>query len=120
MVAKKSKDVSSKTLTSFIKSNVKEGETISTDEWRGYNKVSQKFTHLMVSHGNGEYVQGEAHTNSLEGFWSLFKRGIVGQYHQISRKHLDRYVDEFCFRYNNRSVNPQTTFNLVINKGVNI
>ena len=63
--AKKSKDVSSKSLTSFIKSNVKEGSTISTDEWTGYNKVSEKFNHLVVAHGSGPYVQGQAHTNTL-------------------------------------------------------
>jgi len=120
VVAKKAKDVSGKTLTSFIKKNVKEGETVSTDEWAGYNRVSQKFNHLIVAHGQGEYVKGEAHTNSLEGFWSLFKRGIVGQYHQISEKHLDRYVEEFCFRYNNRKIDAKITFALVINKAVNI
>ena len=116
--AKKAKDVSMKTLTSFIKENVKEGSTISTDEWRGYNKVSEKFNHLVVSHGQGEYVKGEAHTNTLEGFWSLFKRGIVGQYHQISAKHLDRYVDEFCFRYNNRNNLSNDVFYNVLNKGL--
>lgn len=120
VTAKKSKDVSMKTLTSFIKANVKAGETVSTDEWAGYNRVSQKFNHLVVAHGSGQYVNGLAHTNSLEGFWSLFKRGIVGQYHQISRKHLDKYVDEFCFRYNNRKAAGIDTFNLVINKAVNL
>lgn len=120
VVAKKAKDVSGKTLMSFITGNVKKGETISTDEWKGYSKVCQKFNHLIVSHGKGEYVKGEAHTNSLEGFWSLFKRGIVGQYHQISVRYLDKYVDEFCFRYNNRKIAGQLVFNLVINKAVNI
>ncbi len=60
------------------------------------------------------------HTNTLEGFWSLFKRGIVGQYHQISRKHLNRYVDEFCFRYNNRKEDSTVIFNLVITKSLNL
>lgn len=118
--AKKAKDVSMKTLNTFINANVKKGETVSTDEWGGYNKVSEKFKHLIVAHGQGQYVVGEAHTNSLEGFWSLFKRGIVGQYHQISAKHLDKYVDEFCFRYNNRKNTSNDTFNLVINKSVNL
>lgn len=116
--AKKAKDVSGKTLMSFIKQNVKQGSTVSTDEWKGYSKVSQKFIHLIVAHGKGEYVKGEAHTNTLEGFWSLFKRGIVGQYHQISEKYLNRYVDEFCFRYNNRK--NVDVFNLVILKSVTI
>lgn len=118
--AKKAKDRSMKTLNTFINANVKKGETLSTDEWLGYNKVSEKFKHLIVTHGAGQYVVGEAHTNTLEGFWSLFKRGIVGQYHQISAKHLDKYVDEFCFRYNNRKNASNDTFNLVINKAVNL
>lgn len=118
VTAKKAKDVSSKTLTSFIKANVKEGETVSTDEWSGYNKISLKFNHLVVSHGKGEYVKGNAHTNTLEGFWSLFKRGIVGQYHQVSRKYLDKYVDEFCFRYNNRDIASNDVFTNVLSKAV--
>ena len=96
----------------------KEGATVSTDEWGGYNKVSEKFTHLIVTHGSGQYVDGVAHTNTLEGFWSLFKRGIIGQYHQISAKYLDKYVDEFCFRYNNRK--NDRLWELTIERGVNL
>ena len=59
--------------------------------------------HETVDHHKGEYVRGEAHTNSVESVWSLFKRSIVGSYHQISAKHLDRYLDEFEFRFNNRN-----------------
>ena len=114
--AKKAADRSGKTLKSFIRANVKEGSTISTDEWKGYNGVSEKFAHLVVNHKAGQYVVGNAHTNTLEGFWSLFKRGIVGQYHQISAKHLNRYVDEFCFRYNNRD--NANVFHIVIQKAV--
>lgn len=116
--AKKAKDTTSKTLTRFIRSNVKQGSTVSTDEWQGYNKVSERFTHLVVSHGAGQYVDGIAHTNTLEGFWSLFKRGIIGQYHQISAKYLDQYVAEFCFRYNNR--NNDMIFETTIERGLNL
>lgn len=118
--AKKAKDRSASTLNSFVKQNVKPGSVLSTDEWRGYNGLSAKFARLVVNHGEGQYVRGEAHTNTLEGFWSLFKRGVIGQYHQISVKHLDKYVNEFCFRYNNREVSAIETFNLVINNSVNI
>jgi transposase-like protein len=108
----------SKTLTGFIKNNVKEGSTVSTDEWIGYKKVSERFSHLIVNHGRGQYVDGSAHTNTIEGFWSLFKRGIIGQYHQISEKYLNRYVDEFCFRYNNR--NNTNAFDLAMINAVNL
>lgn len=118
VIAKKAKDVSKKTLHGFIRQNVKQGSTMSTDEWRGYKGLSEKFAHLVVSHSSGQYVQGEAHTNGLENFWSLFKRGIVGQYHQISTKYLNQYVSEFCFRYNNRK--NDDVFNLTISNAVNL
>ncbi len=120
VVAKKATDVSRKTLQGFIYENVETGSTINTDEWRSYTGLSTKFNHLVVAHGKGQFVSGNTHTNTLEGFWSLFKRGIVGQYHQISAKHLDRYVDEFCFRYNNRNLDSDMVFNLVIEKSVNL
>jgi transposase-like protein len=100
--AKKVKNVTGKTLKAIIGFNVEKGAKIMTDEWGAYNGLSPKFNHAVVEHGVGQYVVGEAHTNTLEGFWSLFKRGIVGQYHQISFKYLDRYIDEFCYRYNHR------------------
>lgn len=120
VVAKKANDVSGKTLKTFINDNVAKGSTLNTDEWIGYRGLSEKFNHLVVSHGKGQYVNGNSHTNTLEGFWSLFKRGIVGQYHQISVKHLNRYVDEFCFRYNNRNVDSNVIFDLVINRSLNL
>jgi hypothetical protein len=58
-----------------------------------------------VNHGNDEYVRGDVHTNTVEGVFSLFKRSIVGAFHQVSVKHLDRYLDEFSFRFDNRN-NP--------------
>lgn len=100
--AQKSKDVSSKSLHSFIKANVKEGSTLMTDEWRSYNGLSLLYGHYIVSHAMGEYVNGACHTNTLEGFWSLLKRGVIGQFHYVTPKYLNNYIDEFCFRYNNR------------------
>jgi transposase-like protein len=118
VIARKAKDVSGKTLRSFINQNVKQDSTISTDEWRGYNGLEKRFKRLIVAHGLGEYVKGEGHTNGLENFWSLFKRGFVGQYHQLSNKYLNKYVTEFCFRYNNRT--NLDIFNLTILKSVTI
>jgi len=100
--ARKVEDVTVKTLTNEIVQVVKETANLYTDEWVGYNGVSRMYNHAKVHHGAGEYVNGDAHTNTLEGFWSLLKRGIVGIYHFVSRKHLQNYVDEFVFRYNTR------------------
>ena len=91
-----------KHLQIFINKHLEEGSRINTDEWKGYKGLSKTFDHKFVRHNTGEYVQGDVHTNTLEGFWSLLKRGLSGVYHTISRKHLQRYVDEFVFRYNTR------------------
>jgi len=74
-----------------------------TDEHAAYKGFSDDDTiHETVNHGRKEYVRGDVHTNSIEGAFGLFKRGLVGSFHQISHKHLDRYLDEFEFKYNNR------------------
>ena len=100
--ARKVENVQNATLTKEVISCVKESANLYTDEWIGYNGLKEIYNHSIVSHGQGEYVNSEAHTNTLEGFWSLLKRGIIGIYHFVSRKHLQDYVDEFVFRYNTR------------------
>lgn len=76
---------------------------IYTDEARGYIGAGDESTrHQTVNYSNKEYVRGDVHTNTVESVFSLFKRSLVGSFHQISAKHLDRYLDEFSFRYNNR------------------
>lgn len=120
VVAQKAKDSTNKTLKKFIGENVTKGSVLATDEHRGYRGMERHFEHLTVNHKKGEYVNGVAYTNSIEGFWSLFKRGIVGQYHQISNRYIDKYLNEFCFRYSNRNVDSNVIFDLVINKGVNL
>ena len=69
------------------------------------------YDHAIVKHNQGEFVKGDAHTNTIEGFWSLLKRGIVGIYHFVSKKHLQVYVDEFVFRYNTRKFGEAVRFN---------
>ena len=74
-----------------------------TDEAGQYGKLKDDFaSHEFVRHGVGEYVRGDVHTNSAEGFYSVFKRGMKGVYQHCSEKHLHRYVAEFDFRHNNR------------------
>ena len=73
-----------------------------TDEWKGYTRIKKEYEHSIVKHNLGQYVDGQIYTNTLEGFWSLFKRGVVGQYHSVSQKWINKYINEFCYRYNNR------------------
>jgi transposase len=61
-----------------------------------------KFDHHKIRHASGVYAMGKIHTNTIEGFWSLVKRGIGGVYHQVSGRYLQMYLDEYCFRYNRR------------------
>lgn len=114
--ARKVKDTKGKTLKHQIRDLVRGGSTIMTDEWASYNGLSEKFIHKTVNHGGGEYVRGNVHTNGIESFWALLKRGIIGQYHKVSAKHLNKYIHEFAFRYNNRDV--ELAFNLALQKAV--
>ena len=95
------------TLRSFILSKLADETTaIMTDDFPAYEGIADSNTrHEVVNHGKMEWVRGDVHTNTMEGVWSLFKRSIIGSYHQISVKHLDRYLDELEFRFNNRN-NP--------------
>lgn len=101
--AKVIEDVKIKTIEDYICKRVRKGSRIYTDDFLSYAQLGKKFRHQSVSHAGGEFVRGKVHTNSIEGFWALFKRGYHGVYHYMSRKHLQRYVDEFTFRFNRRA-----------------
>lgn len=94
-------------LHAFIKAKIAdETALICTDQHVSYKGIADDNTvHGTVDHAQKEWVRGIVHTNTLESVWSLFKRSVVGSYHQVSVKHLDRYLDEFEFRFNNRA-NP--------------
>jgi transposase-like protein len=111
--AKQVEDVTIKTLTYEIMKHVNDA-TIYSDEWLGYNALKRIYDHKFIKHGQGQYVSGRIHTNTIEGFWSILKRGIVGIYHFTSVKHLQKYVDEFVFRYNTRENNECFRFNLLL------
>ncbi len=100
-------DRSKKSLHGFIREHVADGvEAIYTDEWSPYEGIADENTrHETVNHSAREWVRGDVHTNTTESVWSLFKRSIVGSYHQLSVKHLPAYLDEMEFRFNNRE-NP--------------
>ncbi|RJX45791.1 IS1595 family transposase [Streptococcus agalactiae] len=112
-------DTKTQTLTDEIIKYVKRTAQLYTDEWLGYNKVADMYAHAYVNHGAREYVNGDAYTNTIEGFWAGLKRGVLGIYHSWSKKHLQDYVDEFVFRYNTRDYSDSQRFNLLLlNAGV--
>lgn len=103
-------NASGNTLKSIIYSLIREGSTIVTDGWRGYNGLSLDFVHKVIPHSLGVYIQDGYHTNSIEGFWSQLKRGIIGIYHLVSPKHLTNYCEEFAYRYNTRHLSDGERF----------
>jgi transposase-like protein len=107
IILRTGKTHSSDVLKGFVRDAVDDNcARIMTDEAHGYQGIEDHNTkHETVQHSAKEYVRGDVHTNSIEGAFGLFKRSIVGSFHQISHKHLDRYLDEFEFKYNNRK-NP--------------
>jgi len=91
------------TLLQQIKENISPKARIMTDEWRGYNQLSQYgWEHGSVTHSASQYVRGDIHTQNIENVWSHLKRGIFGVYRFVSAKYLQAYADEFAFRYNHR------------------
>src|SRR4029077_13543165 len=103
-------DVRSGTLAKYIKENVSEDvEVVMTDDFPAYRKAARQTCvmteHQTIDHSNGVYVIGDLHTNTVESAFSLLKRGIMGTWHKISAKHLPAYLNEMCFRFNNRK-NP--------------
>lgn len=100
-------DTTGKSLQGAVKQFVHEGSIMVSDDHRGYSALKNDYAHVMIRHSAGEYVNGAFTTNGIENFWSLFKRGIIGIYHQVSNKHLQAYADEFAYRYNSRKLNDQ-------------
>jgi transposase-like protein len=106
VIAKVVDGIDSASLVNFVREAVStKVSLICTDAWTGYKPLNKEFPHGVVDHRKGEYVVGAVHTQTIEGFWSLVKRGIVGTFHKVSHKYLPLYVNEFEFRYNNR-MNP--------------
>ena len=114
-------DIRKGTIQDFVKRNISEdAEAIYTDELRSYVGLeTDTRRHETVNHKADEWVVGDVHTNSVEGVWSLFKRSIVGSFHKMSVKHMDRYLEELEWRFNNRN-NPyifRDTFARIVNTG---
>lgn len=94
----------------FIADTVEKNSNMVTDEHSAYNRVHLNYKHEKVNHGKKEYVRGNVHTNTIEGFWSLLKRQIVGIHHQVSPQHLQRYCNESAYRYNTRTLAQDERF----------
>lgn len=112
--AKQVTDTSGSTLRKFVHENVERGSKLHTDEWWGYRGLEKLFGHSFIKHSENEYVKGDVHTNTMEGFWSLLSRGVMGIYHSWSNKHLQKYLDEFVFRYNTRKLTEGDRFNVML------
>ncbi len=111
LVAKVVKNTEAKIVMDFVQTNIVKGSEVNTDEYKAYSKVrSRGYIHKVIDHSKKMYWFNGASTNTMEGFWSQLKRSIHGTYYSVSAKHLQKYVNEFVFRYNRRFA---TTHNFI-------
>jgi len=101
-------------LLPVVYANVAPNSILMTDELQAYQHLKKDFEHHSVNHSAKQYVNGMAHTNGIENFWSHLKRGIDGIYHSISKAHLQSYIDEFTLRFNTRKFDTQSRFDLIL------
>ena len=107
-------NLKAKDLKELVRTGVDLGNTtLINDEYRGYMTMRRIISHLQINHSEA-YANGAIHTNSIESFWAILKRGIVGQFHKVSKKYLNAYIDEFCWRFNERK-NPNVFDKLIGN-----
>lgn len=105
-----------KNLKALVREHVDtENAILMTDEYRGYLGIQKIVAHKVINH-TVWYVDGNTHTNNIESFWALLKRGIVGQYHKVSLRYLPKYIDEFCYRHNHRKADD--LFGLTLQRAV--
>jgi transposase-like protein len=103
VIARVVENVRADTLCEFVREAVSHKVSLlCTDQWKGYKKLDEDYPHATIDHSKGQYVIGAVHTQTIEGFWSIFKRGVMGTFHKMSAKYMPLYVAEFQFRYNNR------------------
>ena len=113
VVAKTVKNTKAKSLLPLVHKYISKTAHLYTDEWC-YGDVDNYYEREQVNHGMHYYGSGNVYTNTIEGFWSILKRGIIGVYHFTSRKHLQMYVNEFVFRYNTRNNSRTYKFNYLL------
>jgi transposase-like protein len=100
----------------ILEDNIQAGSILMTDEWKAYNGAHKVFQHSKVDHSRKEYVNGSITTNAIENQWSHFKRRIIGVYYHLTRKHLQRYCDEFTYRNNYKKLKIAGMFNLLLER----
>jgi transposase-like protein len=111
-VAKVVENVRAETLTQFIRETVSpDAEMVVTDQWVGYKHLGKEYRHAVVNHAQGEYVNGNAHTQTVESMWALLKRQIIGIHHWVSAKHLGKYAQEMTWRFNRRDMKSAPRMN---------
>jgi len=107
-------DTKRTTVLPIINNKIEKGSIVYTDEWTSYTPLSTSYQHKIVKHSAKEFVSGDVHTNNIESFWALLKRGLTGIYHHTSDKHLEKYVNEFTFRFNNRKFTDGSKFDVCL------
>lgn len=118
MVSVKKDQLTASKLQELVRKNIKlaSNAMLITDEYPAYNGMSNLLPHQTINHQKSFARDGGVHTNTIEGCWSLLKRGIIGQYHKVSDKYLDRYLDEFCYRYNGRNDDADVVFGTTLGR----
>jgi len=114
----KNRKLDGKSLNSLVRRNIDiENSTLFTDEFSGYFGIKKIMPHKVIDHTKW-YVDGDKHTNTIESFWALLKRGIMGQYHKVSLRYLPKYIDEFSYRWNNRNIDSDALFFSTIQRAI--
>jgi transposase-like protein len=111
----KKTDLNARRLAALVRENVNVGDAVLyTDQYHGYVRVKRFMEHRIVNHSKEYVAEDGTHINELEGFWALVKRGIVGQYHHVSVRHLSKYLDEFSYRFDHRKTERSKLFDTTI------
>ncbi len=114
--AKVSGKLKAKNLMGLVRMNVDtEKAILITDEFRGYLRMARIIEHLVVNH-QFQFADGDIHTNTIESFWALLKRGVIGQFHKVSKEYLPEYINEFCYRFNARFYSGEVLFDRTVKR----
>ncbi|HMG14764.1 MAG TPA: IS1595 family transposase [Saprospiraceae bacterium] len=111
VVTRAIKDTSQNSIQPHVLKHVELGTNFMSDEWSAYNGLNKAFNHSVIDHSKGQYQDGNTCTNTIEGFWTIFKKGTGGIYNKPTEKHLQKFADEFAFRYNTKNLKGYSRLN---------